>query len=166
MDKKLIKIKHLINYTKSALNNEQTVWNKDRIFSNCSYLKYLLVLYWIKNDSNYIQKCLTIYSINNTAKQLLLDFEKTRKAKNFYDDFVKRKEVSRTEEDTVCYEITKEGIKLCEDRLSTLYEIVMDLKNAYGEDDAGKLIKGIKSSKGFVSKSILRKIFGISRSIE
>ena len=49
MDTEIKKLKDLIDCTQFALNNDRTkLWNKNGIFSNCTYLRYLTVLYWIQ----------------------------------------------------------------------------------------------------------------------
>ncbi|MDH3765714.1 MAG: hypothetical protein OER82_07870 [Nitrosopumilus sp.] len=158
------RIENLIKYTRPALNNEKTVWNKDGVFANCAYLRYMLVLYWVAINPIYVEKCLTIYSLNNAAKQHSLDFDKTKRAKIFYDDFIKRKEITfNTKDNITCYEITKKGMKLCEERLVFLSKIVKDLKDRYESDEEGKFSKGISISG--IPKGILHKIQIISREI-
>ena len=162
-DEKVKKLKHKINCTRFALNNDKTeLWNKEGIFSGCVFLRYLAVLYWAQINPIFRDESFTIHELNKAAKQLYLNFVKDRRARPIYLDLVKRKEVLLEKKESVDYfSITKKGIKLCNDSLDILWETVSDLKEICKKD---VFLLG-STPKPDIPKTILHKISIISRDI-
>lgn len=152
------------------LNNKKIEGTEKKISENLYYVRYLLTLHWATCSSLYEphakiidgQKFFRLYQLKRAATQLDLIYDKSHAAPKVYADSERLGEIIKCDNNGIHYSITEKGIRVLDIRVEEMKRIKKDLQDYYSGDQS----KGEAISKQEISRSILRRIFRISRTVQ